>query len=524
MADTPLPRVPQEPLWTRLGECLATQMGLHYPKERWSDLKRGLAAAAPAFGMPSAQACAHWLLSAPLTRHQVEVLARHLTIGETYFFREKKSFEILEAHILPQLLRARAGARRLRIWSAGCCTGEEPYSVAILLSRMIPDLRNWNISILATDIDPDFLRKAARGVYSNWSFREIPTGIRERYFHKTQDGHFEVAPEIKAMVTFAYLNLAQDGWPSVDNGTNAIDIIFCRNVLMYFESAHAKRVLSQLSRSLPDDGWLLVNPVEMPHGALPGLEPAHFPDMIVYRKSRPAHSEQHPPATIDPVTDHFTDPYTPPYAPPFPVVPAGPGLTDALAAKDLLTEPAPEMAAPHATQPPPSTRPAHPPLQHALALYAQGHYADAIREATQVLSMHPGDAAAMALLARTHANLGQLDQALARCQQAVATDKLNSGRWHLLATILQELGQPDDAAAALRRALYLAADNALAHFALGNLDRRQGRADHAKRHFRNALAILQAFSQEQVLPESEGMTAGRLAEIIQSTTASETPS
>lgn len=517
MADTPLPTAPQEPLWTRLGECLATQMGLHYPEERWSDLKRGLAAAAPAFGMPSAQACAHWLLSAPLTRHQVEVLARHLTIGETYFFREKRSFEILEAQILPQLLRARAGTRRLRIWSAGCCTGEEPYSVAILLSRMIPDLRDWNISILATDIDPDFLRKAARGVYSNWSFREIPPGIRERYFHKTQDGHFEVAPEIKSMVTFAYLNLAQDGWPSVENGTNAIDLIFCRNVLMYFESAHAKRVLGQLSRSLPEDGWLLVNPVEMPHGALPGLEPAHFPDMIVYRKSSDTHSKQRPLA----VTDLFTRPFTHTYTPPFPVGPASPGLNDAPTARDLLAEPAPKRAAPHATNPPPSTQPAHPPLQHALALYEQGHYADAIREATEVLSMHPGDAAAMALLARTHANQGQLEQALAWCQQAVAADKLNSGRWHLLATILQELGQPDDAAAALRRALYLDPDNALAHFALGNLDRRQGKADHAQRHFRNALATLQAFSQEQVLPESEGMTAGRLAEMIQSSTASE---
>lgn len=520
MADTHLPAAPQEPLWTRVSECLATQMGLHYPKERWSDLKRGLAAAAPAFGMPSVQACAHWLLSAPLTRHQVEVLARHLTVGETYFFREKRTFEILQSHILPQLLHARAGTRRLRIWSAGCCTGEEPYSIAILLTRMIPDLRDWNISILATDIDPDFLRKAARGIYSNWSFRDIPPGIRERYFHKTQDGHFEVAPEIKAMVTFAYLNLAQDGWPSVANGTNAIDIIFCRNVLMYFESAHAKRVLRHLSRSLPEDGWLLVNPVEMPHGALPGLEPAHFPDMIVYRKSSPVHSEQRPLAGIDPVTN----PVTNPLADPFPVTRAYAGLASAPTAKDLLAEPVPETAAAQALRPPPSTRTVHPPLRHALALYAQEHYADAIREAHQVLSTHPGDAAAMALLARTHANQGQLEQALAWCNKVVATDKLTSGWWHLLATILQELGQPDDAAAALRRALYLDPDNALAHFALGNLDRRRGKPDNAKRHFRNALTVLRAFSQEQVLPESEGMTAGRLVEIIQSTTASEAPS
>ncbi|MEO6321363.1 MAG: CheR family methyltransferase, partial [Polaromonas sp.] len=131
----------QESLWSCLSERLATQMGLHYPKERWRDLKRGVAAAAPEFGMASADACARWLLSAPLTRPQVEVLARHLTVGETYFFREKKTFEILEAQLLPALLRERTGTQqRLRIWSAGCCTGEEPYSIAILLARMIPNL------------------------------------------------------------------------------------------------------------------------------------------------------------------------------------------------------------------------------------------------------------------------------------------------------------------------------------------------------------------------------------------------
>jgi chemotaxis protein methyltransferase CheR len=112
-----------------LSDLLAAQTGLHFPAERWRDLARGIAAAAPAFGMPDAESCARWLLSAPLTRHQIEVLANHLTVGETYFFREKMSFEALEQHILPQLIRMRASERRLRIWSAGCCTGEEPYSV-----------------------------------------------------------------------------------------------------------------------------------------------------------------------------------------------------------------------------------------------------------------------------------------------------------------------------------------------------------------------------------------------------------
>lgn len=162
-------------LLSGLSDFVASRMGLHFPKERWRDLEREVTAAARDLDLPDAESCAHWLLSRTLTQSQTEILASHLTVGETYFFREKKSFEILEQHILPELLRSRRGAeQRLRIWSAGCCTGEEPYSVAMLLERLIPDPEAWHVTLLATDINPRFLRKAAEGVYSEWSFRETP--------------------------------------------------------------------------------------------------------------------------------------------------------------------------------------------------------------------------------------------------------------------------------------------------------------------------------------------------------------
>src|SRR5258708_24685213 len=109
----------------KLSEFIASQMGLHFPRERWRDLERGLESAAREFGAEDAEAGAQWLLSAPLTRKQIEILAGELTVGETYFFRDKRVFEILSADILPEMMRVRQGAdRRLRIWSAGCCTGE----------------------------------------------------------------------------------------------------------------------------------------------------------------------------------------------------------------------------------------------------------------------------------------------------------------------------------------------------------------------------------------------------------------
>ena len=161
----------------RLSEFIAARMGLHFPQERWGDLANGLALAAGEHGLQDAEEYAQWLLSAALTRREIEALASHLTVGETYFFREKRSFEILEDEVIPELIRVHgSGDLRLRIWSAGCCTGEEAYTVAMLLDKMIPNLFDWNVTILATDINPKFLESASRGIYGEWSFRASSSG------------------------------------------------------------------------------------------------------------------------------------------------------------------------------------------------------------------------------------------------------------------------------------------------------------------------------------------------------------
>ena len=222
-------------LLAQLSQFVASRMGLNFPQERWDDLANGMASAAQGQGSRDAEAYVQWLLSSPLTRREIETLASHLTVGETYFFREKSSFDILEEQVLPELIRLHRGdAMRLRIWSAGCCTGEEPYSVAMLLDMMIPDLADWNVTILATDINPRFLEIASAGVYGEWSFRAIPPGIRERYFTPLPGGKMQLAQRIRRMVTFSFLNLAEDVYPSLVNNTNAMDVVLCRNVLMYF--------------------------------------------------------------------------------------------------------------------------------------------------------------------------------------------------------------------------------------------------------------------------------------------------
>src|SRR5713101_3007652 len=276
--------IPDE-LISQAAELIAAQLGLHFPPARWDDLERGIGAAAREFGSRDLQSFVRSFISSPWTKSRIEVLASHLTIGETYFFRDEKTFEILQNHILPELISSRQKTeRRLRVWNAGCCTGEEPYSMAILLSRMIPDLESWNITILGTDINRRFLRKASEGIYRDWSFRSNPTWIQAKDFHR-KNGLLEISPDVKKMVTLSYLNLAEDAFPSLSNNTNAMDLILCRNVLMYFSVEQARNVIGNFHRCLIDGGWLIVSPSETSHLLFSQFQTVSFPGATLYQKS-----------------------------------------------------------------------------------------------------------------------------------------------------------------------------------------------------------------------------------------------
>ncbi|KKT72347.1 MAG: MCP methyltransferase, CheR-type, partial [Candidatus Moranbacteria bacterium GW2011_GWF1_44_4] len=273
-----------------VGDRVTRRMGLCFPEERMTDLARGLAAAGKELGFERPDAYERWLAKPEFSPSQVAVLASHLTVGETYFFRESASFEVLEREILPPLVASRADTgRNLRLWSAGCCTGEEAYSLAISCARALPDFRAWNVSVLATDINQEYLSAGEKGVYSEWSFRCAPGWLRERYFSPAPGKRSVMNPTVKGMVNFGYLNLAEDAYPSLWNNTNAIDVIFCRNVLMYLTPDHQKRVVERLYRCLVDGGCLFVNPAEASASLFPMFSIDDRSGYVFYRKApRPA--------------------------------------------------------------------------------------------------------------------------------------------------------------------------------------------------------------------------------------------
>lgn len=176
---------------------------------------------------------------------------------ETFFFRDKVPFELFENHILPHMLETRTEKRHIRIWSAACSTGQEPYSLAILLQEMAPRLRNWKIDLIATDFSHEALAKAKKGLYSQFEVqRGLPIQQLVKYFDQLGE-MWQLKQAVRALVRYRPLNLLHD-FQSLGN----FDVIFCRNVLIYLDMATRRTILERLARQMPPDGFLILGAAE----------------------------------------------------------------------------------------------------------------------------------------------------------------------------------------------------------------------------------------------------------------------
>ncbi len=479
-------------LLLRLSEYLTAKTGLHFSNRNRNELRQKMTAAMADFGFENVGEFIAWLLCSSPTQKQIEILASHLTVGETYFFREKKGFEILEHSILPGLIdtRRRTG-KRLRFWSAGCSTGEEPYSIAILLDKLIPDLKDWNITILATDINTAALRKADEGIYSDWSFRDTPPFFKDKYFERVNGNRYLLRPDIRKTVHFSYLNLSEDVYPALQTNTNAMDVIFCRNVLMYFAPEHVKRAAERFYRSLVDNGWLIVSPVETSQIHYAQYATVRLQEATFYKKDT---SKIKPERLIAKYIEKE-------------IIPSP------LKKVKLRKSEKPSHAAPYDAPGKPKQS-VLTPLEEASILYRKGFYREAEERLSALISNGSSSQEMLVFFTKILANQGKLEDAFHWCEKAVSADKCNPLLHYLLAVILDEQKKGEEATASLKKALYLDHDFVLAHFALANLSLRRGKIAEARKHFGNTSEILSKCKPDEILPESEGITAGRLSEMI----------
>ncbi len=413
--------------------------------------------------------------NSPLLEH----LVLGITIGETYFFRDKTQMDLLEKQILPQIIleKRKQNNLNLRIWSAGCASGEELFTIAIFLHELLPDLSAWTIQLLGTDINTQVLHRAVVGRYKEWSMRSISPYYKNKYFTKVNNEYL-ISSSLSSLVNFFYLNLNDDNFPSISNGTNAQDLILCRNVLIYFDSERINLLMKKFSACLIKEGYLLLgasDPINIKDSHLSAIPHS---TALFSRQEAPVRMTPEPPQEIISATSLR------------------------LPAEAFLHKPRPQ-------------KPKHPLFideRTVHQLLAESKWQDILNYAGR------NEKKPVFLLnaeATAWANLGKLDQAAHTCEKSLSVDKANKNTYLIQAMILLELNRIEAAEAALKKAIFLDHTFVFAHFQLGLLLLRNKKLQAGSKCLKNALHIAQTQTPSHPVSGVESLNYGRLVEILE---------
>lgn len=446
---------------------------------------------------------------------ELGALAEQLTVGETYFFRNHDQLRACVEHCLPERQRALAGRRPLRLLSAGCASGEEAYSLAIMTREQLAEPPQ----LYAIDLNPAAVAKARRGRYSDWSLRETPDDVRERYF-RGRGRDLELADEIRALVQFEQRNLVDDApdfWRP-----DSFDVVFCRNVLMYFSTRQARAVVARIQRALAPGGYLFLGHAETLRELSHDFHLRHTHATFYYQSFTGDEREARP-----------TE---------LPAGMAAPGASwvDAirtaseriarltctpatrLAAASATTAAAAVTAAPWASSQPlqvtplPSVVRAAPrpaPLAAALELLRHERFAEALDQLRALPQAERADADAQLLHAVLLTHNGDLAEAQAACRRLLAADELNAGARYLMALLCEQLGDFDEAVEHDLAAAYLDPRFAMPRLHLGLLARRAGERTRAHEELGRALDLLASEEASRILLFGGGFSREALMEL-----------
>jgi len=436
-------------------------------------------------------------LSSPSAQAEIGALAQELTVPETYFFRNIDQFHVLRERALPDRLAARSSQGPVRILSAGCASGEEALSIAMVAEDVVG--LPGKVAITAVDLNPAILRKAAAGRFSNWAFRETPPDLQQRWFRK-EGGEFVVADALLRSVRFAVRNLMDDDaelWRPQSQ-----DIVFCRNVLMYFPADTARAVVARLSEMLAPGGYLFLGHAETLRGLSQDFHLRHSHGTFYYQRRREAGQERAHPApvagpTVRARAAELEDP-------------------DWVAAIDRsatrierLAKRAPRRAAPKAAVQGRSD------FGRAFDLLSRERYAEAITVLDACPAEVLDDPDAMLLRAALLAHSGRLALAEAACRRLLEVDEMSAGAHHILALCREGSGDTAGAAEQDRMAAHLDPAFAMPRLRLGQRARRGGDLETARRELSQALVLLRGEDPARLLLFGGGFRREALLSLCQ---------
>jgi chemotaxis protein methyltransferase CheR len=414
-------------------------------------------------------------------------LSRLLTTGESFFFRDKGQFTLLKNMILPELITRHEIDRTIKIWSAGCSTGEEPYSLAILLSELLPYIDSWNITIIGTDINEDAIAAAKSGYYNQWSFRSVRPEIIDTYF-KQSKGRYKINTNIQKMVTFQSSNLIGDDFPDLTSGLCFIDLIICRNVFIYFGQDAIATVIKKFSNTLNDRGYLITGHAELHTQKLGSLVAKVLPESIIYQKN------------AEVVDDRTTSPVIPILIPSLRTQKPAPAIKKE---KSFLKSLMPVKQTPASIT-------IDNLLKNAATQIEQGSYLAAVDIIQKIIQKDSRNFDAIFLLAQAYANIGYLDKATIYCKKAIEIDILAIEPYYLLAHVAEELGDSEEVKTLLKKIIYLDSAFIPAYLELGALYEREDDTLRSLKMRQVSIELLSELPPNTIVVPYNEWTAGQL--------------
>lgn len=273
-----------DPIYLRIRDLVYQACGIYHSEEKLYLLAGACKRRFPHCSAKDAQQYLTLIGSASSRATEMRELLNEITIGETCLFRSPQQISALQNIILPELMatRSKIGLRKLRVWSAGCSTGEEPYTLAMFLMEQSEKLLNgWNFEIIATDLNDRSVEAAKAGIYGAYALRNTSDVFKRKYFTPAEDGKLQVNSQVKAHISFSRMNLGDDSKMLFMKG---MDLIFCCNVLIYFDLASKRRVVQHFFSNLQAPGYFFLGQAESLYQVTDQFRLVHLPGTTAYLK------------------------------------------------------------------------------------------------------------------------------------------------------------------------------------------------------------------------------------------------
>lgn len=462
----------------RIRELIYEKLGFHYPDTKRFQIEQALKDRLEAHGSLGVEEYANLLQATSRKDPEWKALTNLLSIRETSFFRNPAQFGVLKDYILPRLIRKRQSINQtIRIWCAGCSTGQEPYSVGMVLTTLIPDIESWNISILATDISTIALSHAMKGKYNDMALRSLRESDKNMFFESKGKGKdLSVIKPIRKMITFAEHNLVHEPY-SLSQMQN-VDIIFCRNVTIYFDVETTRRVSNKFYDCLNENGVLFIGHSETLWKISEKFKTIGFARTYIYQKDGEEGDKLHQPFS---------------------------------ATHQLSYETRIESKPPPGELPSGNTKEPEETFKAAVEAVRAKEYDRAVSLFKRFQPGDPQYIAAKMDMSILLANQAKYDEAILSLQEIIKHDNLHEWAYYHLGVLYNRKGEFRKACESLDKALYANPKNVVASYHLAEIFFREKDYKMARRSFKTTLKNLEKLPEDTILPYSGDLTPATLS-------------